>query len=92
LLSASPQRSFYQNRPQRAGRRDRARDRAHGCPDKSPALDVRSGRRSIAAMAKPFDKWTVFPHGPIEKVWSVEARLPPKAPFSRTMVIVRLGD
>jgi hypothetical protein len=47
-------------------------------------------------MPKPFDTWTVFPHGPIEKVsdsfWRVEARLPPKAPISRTMVVARLAD
>ena len=47
-------------------------------------------------MPKPFDKWTVFSHGPIEKVddtmWRVRARLPPNAPIERTMVIARLGD
>jgi hypothetical protein len=47
-------------------------------------------------MAKPFAKWTVFPHGPIEKVaenlWHVQARLPPSAPISRTMVVARLSD
>jgi hypothetical protein len=47
-------------------------------------------------MPKPFDKWTVFPHGPIEKVaenvWRVEGRVPPNAPISRTMIVVRLAD
>ena len=47
-------------------------------------------------MPKPFEKWTVFPHGAIEKVdesmWRVRARLPPNAPFERTMVVARLGD
>src|SRR5262252_5241275 len=46
-------------------------------------------------MPKPFDTWTVCPHGPIEKVqpnmWRVEAPFP-GAPFPRTMVLARLGD
>ena len=46
-------------------------------------------------MAKPFEQWTVYPHGPIEKVhgglWRVQAPFP-AAPFPRTMVLVRLGD
>jgi hypothetical protein len=46
-------------------------------------------------MAKPFETWTVFPHGPIEKVtenlWRVAA-LVPGAPFPRTMIVVRLAD
>lgn len=46
-------------------------------------------------MPKPFEKWTVFPHGPIEKVsenlWRVRARVP-GTPFDRTMVIARLKD
>jgi hypothetical protein len=46
-------------------------------------------------MAKALEKWTVYPHGPIEKVadnlWHVEARLP-GAPISRTMVVARLTD
>ena len=46
-------------------------------------------------MAKPFDTWTVFPHGPIEKVtenlWRVAGPLP-GAPFPRTMMIARLSD
>jgi hypothetical protein len=43
-------------------------------------------------MASAHDKWTVFPHGPIEKVtgnlWRVEARLP-GAPFHRTMLVAK---
>ena len=46
-------------------------------------------------MPKPFETWTVCPHGPIEKVtenlWRVAA-LVPGAPFPRTMVVVRLSD
>ena len=46
-------------------------------------------------MPKPFETWTVCPHGPIEKVtenlWRVSAPFP-GAPFPRTMIIVRLGD
>jgi hypothetical protein len=46
-------------------------------------------------MPKPFDTWTVCPHGPIEKVrddlWRVQAPFP-GAPFPRTMVLARLGD
>jgi hypothetical protein len=46
-------------------------------------------------MAKPFETWTVFPHGPIEKVsenlWRVQGRFP-GAPFDREMIVVRLSD
>ena len=46
-------------------------------------------------MAKPFEKWTVFPHGPIEKLganlWRVEAPFP-GAPFLRTMHVARMKD
>jgi hypothetical protein len=46
-------------------------------------------------MPKALDKWTVYPHGPIEKVaenlWHVDARVP-GAPITRTMVVVRLTD
>lgn len=46
-------------------------------------------------MPKPFETWTVCPHGPIEKVsenlWRV-AGLVPGAPFPRTMIVVRLSD
>jgi hypothetical protein len=46
-------------------------------------------------MPKAFDKWTVHPHPPIEKVrddlWRVGAQLP-GAPIPRTMVLVRLAD
>ncbi|MBV9948790.1 MAG: hypothetical protein JOZ69_18220, partial [Myxococcales bacterium] len=46
-------------------------------------------------MAKPFDKWTVCPHGPIEKaaenLWRVAGPFP-GAPFPRTMTIMRLSD
>jgi hypothetical protein len=46
-------------------------------------------------MAKPFETWTVFPHGPIQKIhenlWRVEAGFP-GAPFPRTMILARLGD
>jgi hypothetical protein len=46
-------------------------------------------------MPKPFDSWTVCPHGPIEKItdnlWRVQAPFP-GAPFPRTMVLVRLSD
>ena len=71
-----------------------------GCSPPLPAeLPVRSARSMqyhTRAMPKPFDAWTVFPHGPIEKVtenlWRVQARLPPNAPISRTMVVARLTD
>jgi hypothetical protein len=46
-------------------------------------------------MAKALETWTVFPHGPIEKVTEnlrrVEARFP-GAPFDRTMIVARLPD
>jgi len=46
-------------------------------------------------MAKPFQKWTVNPHGSIEKVhanlWRVQAPFP-GAPFPRTMILARLAD
>jgi hypothetical protein len=46
-------------------------------------------------MPKGLEKWTVFPHGAIEKIsenlWRVEARMP-KAPISRTMLVARLRD
>jgi len=46
-------------------------------------------------MAKPFEEWTVFPHGPVEKVadnlWRVEARFP-GAPFTREMHVARMKD
>jgi hypothetical protein len=46
-------------------------------------------------MAKPFETWTVNPHGPIEKatenLWRVAAPFP-GAPFPRTMIVVRLAD
>jgi hypothetical protein len=46
-------------------------------------------------MPKPFDTWTVCPHGPIEKIrdnlWRVQAPFP-GAPFPRTMILVRLAD
>jgi hypothetical protein len=46
-------------------------------------------------MAKPFETWTVFPHGPIEKLtdnlWRVEAPFP-NAPFKRNMHIARMKD
>jgi hypothetical protein len=46
-------------------------------------------------MPKPFESWTVCPHGPIEKVtenlWRVAAPVP-GAPFPRTMIVVRLSD
>jgi hypothetical protein len=46
-------------------------------------------------MPKPFETWTVCPHGPIEKVtekhWRVSA-LVPGTPFPRTMIVVRLSD
>jgi len=46
-------------------------------------------------MPKPFEKWTVCPHGPIEKIesnlWRVQAPFP-GAPFSRLMILVRLAD
>jgi hypothetical protein len=46
-------------------------------------------------MPKPFETWTVCPHGPIEKVsetlWRVSAPVP-GAPFPRTMIVVRLSD
>jgi hypothetical protein len=46
-------------------------------------------------MAKPFDTWTVYPHGRLEKVhdalWRVEAPFP-GAPFPRTMIVARRPD
>jgi hypothetical protein len=46
-------------------------------------------------MAKALEKWTVYPHSPIEKVtenlWHVDARVP-GAPITRTMIVVRLTD
>jgi hypothetical protein len=46
-------------------------------------------------MPKPFETWTVCPHGPIEKVtenlWRVSAPVP-GAPFPRTMIVARLAD
>ncbi len=46
-------------------------------------------------MPKPFDSWTVFPHGPIEKIesnmWRVQAQFP-GAPFPRAMILLRLAD
>jgi hypothetical protein len=46
-------------------------------------------------MAKPLTKWTVYPHGPIEKLednlWRVEQILP-GTPITRTLVVVRLAD
>jgi len=46
-------------------------------------------------MPKPFETWTVYPHGPIEKVsenlWRVAGPFP-GAPFPRTMLVVRLAD
>ena len=46
-------------------------------------------------MPKPFEKWTVHPHGPIEKitenVWRVAAPFP-GAPFPRTMMVARLAS
>lgn len=46
-------------------------------------------------MAKPFEKWTVFPHGPIEKLsdnlWRVVAQFP-NAPFDREMHVARMKD
>jgi len=46
-------------------------------------------------MAKPFETWTVFPHGPIEKLrdnlWRVEAPFP-GAPFNREMHVAKLKD
>ncbi len=46
-------------------------------------------------MPKPFETWTVCPHGPIEKVsenlWRVAGPFP-GAPFPRTMIVVRLAD
>jgi hypothetical protein len=46
-------------------------------------------------MPKPFETWTVCPHGPIEKVtekqWRVSAPVP-GTPFPRTMNLVRLSD
>lgn len=46
-------------------------------------------------MPKPFETWTVCPHGPIEKVtenlWRVAAAVP-GAPFPRTMMVARLSD
>ena len=42
-------------------------------------------------MPKPFEKWTVLPHGPLEKLednlWMVEGKL---GPIRRVMVVVRL--
>jgi hypothetical protein len=50
---------------------------------------------TLDSMPKPFDKWTVLPHGPIEKItenlWRVEARMP-GAPFNRTMIVARAKD
>ncbi|HEX9103417.1 MAG TPA: hypothetical protein VF997_14495 [Polyangia bacterium] len=44
-------------------------------------------------MPKPFEKWTVLPHGPIEKLednlWRVEGRVDR---LRRVMVVVRLAD
>ncbi|HEY2748392.1 MAG TPA: hypothetical protein VGL86_27400 [Polyangia bacterium] len=44
-------------------------------------------------MAKPFEKWTVLPHNPIEKLeanlWRVEGRVDQ---LRRVMCVVRLGD
>ncbi|HEV3189024.1 MAG TPA: hypothetical protein VGY54_00935, partial [Polyangiaceae bacterium] len=46
-------------------------------------------------MPKPFETWTVCPHGPIEKVsenlWRVAGPFP-GAPFPRTMIVIRLAD
>ncbi len=46
-------------------------------------------------MAKPFETWTVCPHGPIEKVtenlWRVAGPLPGAA-FPRTMILAKLSD
>jgi hypothetical protein len=46
-------------------------------------------------MPKPFEKWTVHPHEPIEKIhenlWRVQAPFP-GAPFPRVMVLARLDD
>jgi hypothetical protein len=46
-------------------------------------------------MPKPFETWTVCPHGAIEKVsenlWRVAGPFP-GAPFPRTMIVVRLAD
>jgi hypothetical protein len=46
-------------------------------------------------MPKPFETWTVCPHGPIEKIsdklWRVAA-LVPGARFPRTMIVARLSD
>jgi hypothetical protein len=44
-------------------------------------------------MAKPFDKWTVLPHQPMQKLeenlWMVEGQL---GPIRRVMAVVRLAD
>jgi hypothetical protein len=46
-------------------------------------------------MPKPFDTWTVHPHGPIERItenlWRVSGPFP-GAPFPRTMILARLSD
>jgi hypothetical protein len=46
-------------------------------------------------MPKPFETWTVCPHGAIEKIsdklWRVAA-LVPGAPFPRTMIVVKLSN
>jgi hypothetical protein len=46
-------------------------------------------------MPKPYEQWTVTPHGPIEKVsenlWRVGALIP-GAPLERTMLVARLAS
>jgi hypothetical protein len=46
-------------------------------------------------MAKPLQKWTVFPHQPIDEIsdalWRVDASVP-GAPIPRVMHLVRLAD
>jgi hypothetical protein len=63
-------------------------------------FDVDSGRLPIdnteeRLMPKPYETWTVTPHGPIEKIsdniWRVSAPFP-RGIIERTMILVRLGD
>src|SRR5688572_23157843 len=46
-------------------------------------------------MAKPFEQWTVLPHGPIEKLesnlWRVEGKMP-DGRTQRSMIAARLRD
>jgi len=77
------------------GERTSALEKARRCALAAFDCLTREGGRIIRRMARVFEKWTVLPHGPIEKLtenlWRVEGTMPDPN-IRRVMTIARMKD